>query len=79
MKYENFIWNPLNEDDPNSFPPEGEYVLLSFSNYTLPAIGRYDVDEDGGGSFYEGDSKKSLASYGIFVNAWAPLPENYKD
>lgn len=55
-------------------PKEGEYVLLSFSNYTLPAIGRF---EDG--AFYEGDMDKPLVTFGLFVNAWMPLPEVYHD
>jgi hypothetical protein len=78
MKYENFIWNPLNEDDLNSFPPAGEYVLLSFSNVPLPAIGVW-IEDDGGGAFYDDEIKRTFSSFGAFVNAWAPLPENYKD
>lgn len=78
MKYKDFKWNPLNEDDPNSYPPVDEFVLLSFSNYTLPAIGMW-IEDDGGGAFYDDELKRTFSSFGLFVNAWAPVPENYKD
>lgn len=65
------IWHPVSDE----LPKIGEYVLLSFSNYTLPCIGRYDGDENEGYAFYEGDDDKSLVSYGLFVSAWMPLPE----
>lgn len=77
MKYKDFIWNPLNEDDLNSFPPAGEYVLLSFSNVPLPAIGVWIAGS--GGAFYDDEMKITFSSFDAFVNAWAPVPENYKD
>ena len=55
-----------------------EYVLVSFENSTLPDIGRYETDSDGSGAFYPGDDDASYASFGIFVNAWMPLPEVYR-
>ena len=36
-------WVPVTE----RLPKLGEYVLISFSNFTLPCIGRYDEDEKG--------------------------------
>ena len=60
--------------DENNTPPEGKYILLSFSNFDLPVIGRY---EDG--AFYDGDNNQPLASYGVFVNAWQPLPGPYRE
>lgn len=68
-------WNDVN----NSLPEAGEYVLLSLSNFSLPIIGRYEVDDTGDGAFYAGDELKSLASQNLFVNAWMPLPEPYKE
>lgn len=59
-------------------PDTDEYVLLSFENYTMAAIGRYE-ENDEGGTFYPGDDEKSYSSYGIFVNAWMPLPEPYRE
>ena len=44
----------------------------------LPDIARYE-ENDEGGTFYPGDDEKSYSSYGIFVNAWMPLPEPYRE
>lgn len=57
-------------------PEDDNYILLSFENYTLPAIGRYEADSEGG-AFYVGDNDKPCINYGLFVNAWRPLPEPY--
>lgn len=67
-------WIDINDRLPNL----GEYVLVSFENSTLPDIGRYETDSDGSGAFYPGDDDASYASFGIFVNAWMPLPEIYR-
>jgi hypothetical protein len=76
-------WIRIEEDDPATFPPVDEdgcsrYVLLSIANYGIPAIGMYVVDESGG-AFHEGDDERTLQSYGLFVNAWRPLPEPYRE
>jgi hypothetical protein len=57
-------WKSLDE-----LPKEDEYILISFANYTLPDIGRY---EDG--VFYPGDDLRSYKKYGLIVNGWRPLP-----
>ena len=67
-------WIDINDRLPD---PE-EYVLVSFENYTLPGIGRYEIDDDGSGAFYPGDDDTSYASVGVFVNAWMPLPKVYR-
>ena len=67
-------WRDINEE----LPDPGEYVLVSFENFTLPDIARYKRDDEGG-AFYPGDDEKSYSSYGLFVNAWMPLPEPYKE
>lgn len=67
-------WIPISE----RLPDPDEYVLLSFENYTMAAIGRYEKHGDGSGNFYEGDDEKPLLSFGLYVNAWMPLPEPYK-
>lgn len=69
------IWHVVNEDDPGTFPTTKDYILLSFSNFTLPCVGRCEGNEDEGFRFYEGDDEESLASYGLFVNAWMPMPK----
>lgn len=67
-------WIPISE----RLPDPDEYILLSFENYTMAAIGGYERNEDGGGNFYEGDEERTLLSFGLYVNAWMPLPEPYK-
>ncbi len=67
-------WIPISE----RLPKPDEYILLSFSNYSGLVIGRYEED-DGGGVFYEGDSLTPLTQYDVFVNAWMPLPEPYRE
>ena len=67
-------WIPISE----RLPEEEEYILLSFANYTGLDIGRYEHDGEND-KFYPGDDEKSYSSYGIFVNAWMPLPETYRE
>lgn len=66
-------WIDIND----RLPEPGEYVLVSFENFTLPDIGRYEIDSDGG-AFYPADEDTSYVSFGIFVNAWMPLPKVYR-
>ncbi len=67
-------WIPVQE----RLPESGQYILLSFDNFSLPDIGRYEVGFDGSGAFYPGDNEKSYVSCGLFVNAWMPLPGCYR-
>lgn len=67
-------WIPVAEQLPE---PE-TYVLVSFSNFSLPIIGRYDENEEGG-VWFAGDEDESLVSQDMFVNAWMPLPEVYRE
>ena len=66
-------WVPVTE----RLPKLGEYVLISFSNFTLLCIGRYDEDEKGG-AWFNGDETESLVSQDMYVNAWMPLPKPYR-
>lgn len=66
-------WIPVDME----VPPNDNYVMVSFDNYSLPDIARYEEDSEGG-AFYPGDEEKSYASFGLFVNAWRPLPEPYR-
>lgn len=75
-------WKVINPDDETVFPPVGKdgysnSVLLSFSNSTIRAIGRYYKDDDGGMFIYDGDL--SFTELGLFVNAWCELPKSYRD
>lgn len=69
------------EDDgwiPADQPPETDnYILLSFENFSVPMVGRYDRDEEGG-AYYLGDGDESCLSLDVIVNAWQPLPEPYR-
>lgn len=67
-------WIPITE----RLPETDDYILISFDNFPLPDVGRYEVDEDGGGAFYPGDEDVSYASVGVVVNAWMPLPRPYR-
>lgn len=61
----------LQEDD--------RYILLSFENFSLPLVGRYEENEKGG-AFYLGDcdEEDTCISNDLYVNAWTYLPERYK-
>lgn len=67
-------WIPVSE----RYPKEEEYILLSFENFSIPAIGRYESD-DQGGAFYIGDEENSCVSQDLIVNAWMPLPVQYRE
>lgn len=66
-------WIPCNE----KAPKPDDYILLSFENFSIPLVGRYEEDENGG-AFYIGDEDKTCVSQGVFVNAWQPLPKMYR-
>ena len=66
-------WIPIEE----RLPENEEYVLVSFGNFSLADIAHYEAD-DNGGAFYPGDDDRSYSSYGLFVNAWMPVPKPYK-
>lgn len=69
-------WIPINE----KLPGKGEYILVSFANegFSLPDIAVYEVDSNENGVFYPADRTVPYSLIGVFVNAWMPLPEPYK-
>ena len=69
-------WIPV--DDNSEMPKDNEYVLLSFDNFSVPMVGRYERKRDGGGSFYLGDDEESCLDHTLFVNAWMPLPDCFE-
>lgn len=69
-------WVPVDE----RLPEDASYVLMSFENFSLPAVGRYEKHEDGSGDWYLGDcdQEDTCVANDLFVNAWMRLPEQYK-
>lgn len=67
-------WIPVER----KLPENADYILLSFANFSLPMIGRYEEDPEGG-AFYLGDcdEEDTCISMNLFVNAWRPLPDPY--
>lgn len=70
-------WLPVED----RLPENDNCILLSFENFDIPLIGRYEADVDGGGAFYLGDCSEgdTCLSQSLFVNAWMPLPEPYQE
>ena len=67
-------WIPVDE----KLPDPDKYILLSFENFSIPVVGRYEEDDEGG-AFYIGDETQTCVSQLLFVNAWMELPEPYKE
>ena len=68
-------WIPVAE----RLPEPESYILVSFENFTLLDIATYRVDDDGSGAFYVDGCVCTYLSLGFFVNAWMPLPEQWKE
>ena len=70
-------WIPCSE----RLPEAGKYILVSFANegVSLPDIAVYKVDSYGNGVFYPSDGTVPYSLIGVFVNAWTPLPEPYRE
>ena len=66
-------WIPVEE----RLPDPDDNILMSFENFDIPLVGRYEADGEGG-AFYVGDDRESCASAYLFVNAWMPLPKPYR-
>lgn len=67
-------WIPVDE----AVPTDGRYVLMSFENFSIPVIGRYEEDEEGG-AWFVGDDDVTCSSEMLFVNAWMELPKPYRE
>lgn len=67
------MWIPIEE----RVPDNDRYILISTANYSLPCIGRYEGNDEGG-NFYDGDNDTPLSKIGLIVNAWQELPKVYR-
>lgn len=67
-------WIPIEE----RLPEDGAYCIVSFENFSLVDVANFRVDDEGNSAFYPGDDEKSYTEYGLFVNAWMPVPKQYK-
>lgn len=79
LRAERMKWIPaVNTPEVNE---EGysERILLNFANATVHEIGQYVVDKYSGCAYYIGNDTKPCSIYGLFVDAWMPLPERYKE
>lgn len=74
-KHMNDGWIPVEE----RLPEDDRYILLSFDNFSLPNIGRYEQDTDGGGNFYIGDEDIPCITMDLYVNAWRHMPAPYRE
>ena len=55
-------------------PNDDRYVILHFSNLSLPLIGRYVGNDEDGGSYYIGDDDTPAHKDHLFVDGWAEVP-----
>lgn len=58
-------------------PKDGNCILLSFANFSIPLVGRYE-EEDERGAYYVGDDDNPCTASDLYVNAWMPLPDPYR-
>ena len=68
-------WIDVND---GPLPNNGEQVLLSFENHSMVLTGVF-IEDDEGGAFHLCGDKKTCSHYGMFVNAWQPIPKPYKE
>lgn len=66
-------WIPIEE----MLPDPDKLIILSFTNFTIPMLGRYTVDDEDSGTFRIGYEDASFAESNLFVNAWMKLPEPF--
>ena len=57
-------WIPFDE----GYPENDDYILLSFSNFNVPIVGRYEDN-----NFYAGDETEPLIESDLYVNAWKKI------
>lgn len=79
LRAERMKWRPAVNTQSVNEKGYSERIILNFANASIHEIGRYIEDGDGGGAYYIGNDTKPCSIYGLFVDAWMPLPERYKE
>lgn len=64
------VWN-----DADNPPCNSDYVLLKFSNCSVPLVGRYEGNEEDGGNYYIGDDDTPAHMDHMYVDGWMSIPE----
>lgn len=65
-----FAWRSPDE------PPEtDDYILISFSNFSMLDIGEYRED----GEYYPADEERGYKSFKLNVDGWMPMPKNRRE
>ena len=77
--YKKMQWIPAENTPEVNEEGYSERILLNFANATVHEIGQYFVDKYSGCAYYIGNDTKPCSIYGLFVDAWMPLPERYKE
>lgn len=77
--YKKMQWRPAVNTPAVNEKGYSERILLNFENASIHEIGRYIEDGDGGCAYYIGNDTKPCSIYGLFVDAWMPLPERYDE
>lgn len=78
-------WIPIDERLPEvkDIDADGirssDYILLSFANWSIISVGRYEENADGDGAFFIGDDDVTCISEDLFVNAWMPIIPPYRE
>lgn len=65
------IWHSINEEPPS----DDRKVLVSFANFSLPMIGRFEGNPDDGYTAYIGDMDETFIENDLFVDGWWELPK----
>lgn len=79
LRAERMKWRPAVNTPSVNEKGYSERILLNFANASIHEIGRYIDDGYGGCAYYIGNDTKPCSIYGLFVDAWMPLPERYKE
>lgn len=69
-------WIPVDSDNQ---PKDEERVLVSFENFNMVLTARYKAEEGRTFLLDADDTDESFVSHDLYVSAWQPLPEAYKE